>query len=296
MKITDLSFFIRESWLGFLRSGIMSIVSVATVTISLIVFGMFMLILFNVNNLVDGLSSKLEIVLYLKNISTTNQIQTLQTNINKLSGVKSVEFISKQTAWEKFQQSFQGKASLEGILQHNPLPDSLIVKVNNIQILSTIAKQLSAYTEIDDIRYGGELANRINKFTKAIKIAGWGTISLLGLATLLIVVNTIRLTVLARQDEITIMKLVGATDHFIKWPFIIEGIIIGTIGATISMLILRIGYNFITPHLKESLPFLPFIYSPEKLNLIYLKVVIGGIFLGLFGGYISVSRSLKVNI
>ncbi|MFA5928352.1 MAG: permease-like cell division protein FtsX [Candidatus Margulisiibacteriota bacterium] len=295
MKISEIEFFVREAWTGFLRSGIMSVVAVATISISLIVFGMFLLILFNVNSLVDGLSSKLEIVLYLNDVPDTAKLQSLKNKIEAVNGVKEVRFVSKQTAWNKFQQNFQGKVSLEGILNQNPLPDSFIVKVEDISMIAGIAQQFSSFPEINDIRYGGELADRVHKFVQTIKVAGWGIILLLGSATLLIVVNTIRLTVLARQDEIMIMKLVGATNQFVKWPFILEGIMIGTAGAVISSTILRTGYTILITHLQEALPFLPFVYSTGKLNLIYLYVMGVGIFLGFFGAWLSVSKSLKTN-
>ncbi|MFH1429711.1 MAG: permease-like cell division protein FtsX [Candidatus Margulisiibacteriota bacterium] len=293
MRISDIEFFLREAWTGILRSGIMSVISMAIITISLIIFGMFMLILFNVNSLVDGLSSKLEIVLYIKDIESIERLQGLKGKVEGISGVKQVLFVSKQTAWQTFQESFHGKVSLDGFLNNNPLPDSYVVKVDDLRMIPVIAEQLAELPEIDDIRYGGELAARVNRFADTIRIGGWGVISLLVLATLLIVVNTIRLTVLARHDEITIMKLVGATDQFIKWPFIIEGIVIGSVGAAISTFILKSSYDLLIPHLQESLPFLPFVYSQAKLQIVYMYVLSAGVFLGFIGGYISVSKSLK---
>ena len=296
MKLSDIEFFLKEAWTGFLRSGIMSLISVVTITISLVLFGIFLLILLNVNNLVDGLNSKLEIVLYVKNIPSAKTLQALKGRIQEVNGVEEVRFISRTTAWKTFQKSFQGKISLEGYLGENPLPDSFVVKVTSLGLIPDIAQQLSVFPEIDDIRYGGELAARVHKFATAVSWGGWGIIILIGMATLLIVVNTIRLTVIARFDEINIMKLVGATDHFVKWPFIIEGVIIGAIGSVVSTLLLRIGYSLLVPYLQGSLPFLPFVYSTSTLSWIYANVLIAGIFLGFLGGYISVSKSLKDNV
>lgn len=292
MLVRNLEFFIKEAFLGYLRSGIMSIVSVATITISLVVFGIFLLILFNVNSLIDGLSNKLEIVLYINNVSQ-NEKNVLQERITEVEGVKEVYFIPKEKAWDSFQQNFQGKVSMEGILQHNPLPDSFVVQVEDIKQIPETAAKFAKFPEINDIRYGGELADRISKFVNSIKILGFSIIGLLGFATLLIVVNTIRLTILARENEIKIMKLVGATDQFIKWPFILEGIFIGITGSLISTIFLMFLYNITTPYLQQALPFLPFVFSQKKIFLVYLNVIISGISLGFFGAYLSVGKSLK---
>jgi len=295
MKLSYIGFFIKESWLGFIRSGIMSIVSVVTISIALILFGMFLLIILNVNNLIDNLSNKMEIVLYIKNIEG-EKINSLKKTIESLDGVKKVSFVSKDVAWKSFQESFQGKVSLENILKQNPLPNSFLVKVNDLSLISIIAKKLAQFPEVEDLRYGGELAYRVNKFSQVIKIGGWFILSLLGLATLLIVVNTIRLTVLARRNEIAIMKLVGATDSLIKWPFIIEGLFIGVIGAFISVAAVKISYSFLVPEIQDALPFLPFVFSADKLNWICINVFVTGIFLGFLGGYISVGKTLKGEI
>jgi cell division transport system permease protein len=116
---------------------------------------------------------------------------------------------------------------------------------------------------------------------------------LLSLATLLIVVNTIRLTVLARETDIYIMKLVGATNNFVKWPFIIEGVVIGLIGGLISFIVLKFSYQEVTIRISQALPFLPIVSDSALLWLIYLTMILGGMALGMIGGYISISRALK---
>ena len=294
MKLSDFEFFLREGWTSFWRSGLMSIVSVGTITLSLIVFGFFMLIFVNVNHLVNSMSNKLEIVLYIKNLETTDQFHSLKSRVENVPGIKEVTFISKNTAWQQFKKTFESRLSLEGVMANNPLPDSFVIKVDSLTRIPQVAEALSSFPEVDDIRYGGELAARVNKFAQMMKLGGGMMVLLLGMATLLIVINTIRLTVLARNDEISIMKLVGATDMFIKWPFIVEGLFIGTCGAVISMLFLKLAYMLLLPQIQESLPFLPLVASEFVLNIIYLNVIVAGILLGLLGAHLSVSKSLKV--
>ena len=138
-----------------------------------------------------------------------------------------------------------------------------------------------------------ELANRVDIFRRFMAISGWMLIILLVLSSLFIIVNTIRLTVIARNEEISIMRLVGATDRFIKCPFLMEGFIIGIVGATLSTTILYSIYAIIIKQLIEKMLFFPFITDNTSLYYIYIFVLFSGAFIGMLGAYISVTRSLK---
>jgi cell division transport system permease protein len=239
------------------------------------------------------MGDKLEIRAFIKDGTELADIEILKREVEKIPGVKRIEYIEKELAWMRFKGEYQNTLSFKGVLNFNPLPDSFTIKVNNIEDIETVANYLKNYKLIDDIRYGGDLAERIKKFSDTLRIFGIILVTVLGLATLMIVVNTIRLTVIARQNEITIMQLVGATDSFIKWPFIIEGILIGVFGAIFSLLALKIGYTLFIVKISQAIPFLPMVPENTTINLVYMSVIITGIFLGIFAAYISVSKSLK---
>lgn len=289
----SLEFFTVEAWTGFKRSGIMSFVSIITITLSLFIFGGFILAILNINNIIQNMGDKLEIRAFIKDGTELADIEILKREVEKIPGVKRIEYIEKELAWMRFKGEYQNTLSFKGVLNFNPLPDSFTIKVNNIEDIETVANYLKNYKLIDDIRYGGDLAERIKKFSDTLRIFGIILVTVLGLATLMIVVNTIRLTVIARQNEITIMQLVGATDSFIKWPFIIEGILIGVFGAIFSLLALKIGYTLFIVKISQAIPFLPMVPENTTINLVYMSVIITGIFLGIFAAYISVSKSLK---
>lgn len=286
-------FFLREAWNGFRRSGIMSVVSLVTVTVSLVVLGIFLLVIFNLGSTVSSIGSKMEIVAYVDKDIDDYTASTYVLQITRIEGVENVRYISKAEAWEDFRHDFEGRLELQEIMKENPLPNAFVVKVKSPVLVTVVAKKISNVPEIDEVRYSGRLADRFQTLLDAIRLGGLILVVLLILATLLIVVNTIRLTVIARQTDIAIMKLVGATNNFIKWPFMLEGILIGVIGSALSFIILKFSYDMIALQLLKAMPFIPLITSKAELFWIYLGVALTGIALGAIGGYISVNSLLK---
>ena len=286
-------FFLREAWTGFRRSGIMSVVSLATVTVSLVVLGAFLLAVSNMGNAASIIGSKMEVAAYIDKNIDDYTANTFVLQISRFEGVDSVKYISKSQAWADFKNEFDERLSLSEVIKDNPLPNSFIVKVRSPQMVSVVAKKISNIPEMDEVRYSGNLADRFQVLLDAVRWGGLILVVLLILATLLIVVNTIKLTVIARQTDIYIMKLVGATNSFIKWPFMLEGILIGAIGSALSFMVLKLSYDLAVYQIQKSLPFVPLITSKGQLFLIYGVVCVIGTILGLIGAYISVNSLLK---
>jgi cell division transport system permease protein len=296
MNLGNLEFFIREAWTALRRSAIMTLVSVGTITVSLVIFGAFLLAIVNMGNIVSSIGSKMEIMAYVDQDLEDWKSDALKLEISHISGVETVSFINKDEAWKNFRQDFEGRLELEEITPNNPLPNVFLIKVSDVSKVSEIAKQISNIAIIDEVRYSGILAQRFQSFADAVRTGGLILVLLLGLATFLIVVNTIRLTVLARQTDIAIMRLVGATDSFVKGPFIIEGIFIGLVGSAFAFIILKLSYDTLIFRLGEALPFLPLVTNQRLLFSIYIVVGVVGTLLGLSGGYLSVSKSLKERV
>ncbi len=293
MNINTLIFFIKETFIGLKRSSLMTLIAIATVSITLILLGLFMLISVNLGKVTEDIASKLEIRLFLKSNLKVEDIQLFRRKLKAINGVKEVTFINNATAWKSFQEDYS-HLKLNNYITNNPLPHSLNLKLEGAQDIKSIILYIKRFdTIIDDIVYGGELADRVDTFRKVMSISGWSLIMLLIFCSLFIIVNTIRLTVIARNEEISIMQLVGATNRFIKGPFLIEGFIIGIFGATISVSILYFLYTIVINKLVERMPFFPFITQEESLYYIYGFVLLSGALIGMLGAYISVSRSLK---
>tara|TARA_A100001015_G_scaffold309680_1_gene409564 strand:+ start:484 stop:1371 length:888 start_codon:yes stop_codon:yes gene_type:complete len=294
MKLSAIKFFLKETYLGFKRSTLMTVIAIATVTITLIILGLFMLISANLGKVTDDIVSKLEIRIFLKPNLKIEDIQLFRRKLRAINGVSNVVFINSSTAWKTFQDDY-AHLNLNRYVSSNPLPHSLNLELKQSQEIKPIILYLKRYdTLIDDIVYGGELADRVDVFRRFMSISGWSLITLLILASLFIIVNTIRLTVIARNEELSIMRLVGATDTFIKCPFLIEGFIIGVVGATVSVGMLYTIYTAVMTQLVQSMPFFPFITDDALLQYIYGFVLVSGAFIGTLGAYISVTRTLKV--
>ncbi|MBI5700590.1 ABC transporter permease [Candidatus Saganbacteria bacterium] len=291
--LNNLEFFFVEAFRGIKRSGLMSIVAIGIVTVSLFIFGLFLIFIANLGHIVSNVGARLDMVAYVnKNLSSDNAA-SLQLSISKISGIEEVRYISKEEAWKNFKEDFGGRLNLDELVRDNPLPNTYAIKVRTPDLLPHVAEEVAKYSEIEEVRYSGKLIKQIQTLIEAVRIGGAGLMVLLFAATLLIVVNTIRLTVLARATDIYIMKLVGATESFVRWPFVIEGIIIGILGGGIGVFVLKSLYETIAYRIQAALPFLPLIYSGGVLVSIYIGVFASGLILGMLGGYISVSRLIK---
>ncbi len=291
--MTDFIFFLSEAITGMRRSGLMILISIATITVSLIVLGMFLLMSANIANLGDFMASKLEIRLYLKQSASEGAESDLRARIAKMKEVKSVKLVTRDDAWKKFQTNYPNMPLADWV-RSNPLPDTIYVKLvdqKDIESMAAYFRRMDSL--IDDVVYGGVIAQQIQTVSKFLRYSGFVLVGLLTLATLLIVMNTIRLTVIARQHEIEIMQLVGATNQFVRWPFLIEGLIIGSLGAGISIIILKLFYVYFVQWFQDTIPYFPLMYDVNTLRTIYLMLAGMGVFLGVVGAFIAVSRSLK---
>ncbi|MBI5399420.1 ABC transporter permease [Candidatus Saganbacteria bacterium] len=293
---SNLEFFLVEALRSFRRSALMSFVAIGTITVSLFVFGVFLLLVVNLGSIVGSVSSKMDLAAYVNKDISLEEAGALQLTLAKIPGVEKIDFISRTEAWRQFKDEFGSQLDLDATMTNNPLPHTFNIKVRTPDILPKVAKEVSNFQLIDEVRYSGKFVDQMKSLLDAIRIGGASLVILIALATLLIVVNTIRLTVLARETDISIMKLVGATDIFVKWPFIIEGILLGVLGGLASFIILNFSYSAVLYKVSSALPFLPLMGDQRLLSLIYLTMVLLGTGLGMLGAYISVSRILNSEV
>jgi len=291
--LSNLTFFIAEAFTSLKRNALMTMVAIGTITVSLCIFGFFLLFVVNMGNIVGTLGSKVDLVAYAKHPLKLEQGEDLKIKIGRIDGVRGVEWISREKAWQNFQEEFSSRFNLSEIVEDNPLPDTFLVRVRTPDMVTQTAKNISSLSEVEEVSFNPDLVSKLGVLIDAFRIGGLVIVTLLSLATLFIVVNTIRLTVLARETEITIMRLVGATRSFIRWPFIIEGVLLGLVGGGLAIFILRVTYESVIVRIQEALPFVPLLGGGFLIVFIYSTVVLVGIFLGMLGGYISVNRQLK---
>ena len=286
----------RESIKSLARNAWMTFASVSAVTVTLILVGTFLVIMMNLNHVASNLENDVEIRV-LVDVTANEEAQAkLKSEIEKISQVESVVFSPKEKELDNLVESMgeEGR-SFELFEQNNPLNDVFIVKAKNPQDTSAVAEKLTNLENASKVRYGQD---QVEKLFKAISVArniGLGLIIGLVFTAMFLISNTIKITIMARQREIEIMRLVGATNGFIRWPFFLEGLFLGIFGAIIPIVLIVIGYKSLytwaLPKLQgsfiEFLPFNPFVFQVSA-----ILICIGAL-IGIWGSLMSVRKFLK---
>lgn len=295
MKLRTIEYFIKEACVSLKRNGFMSIASVTTVALSLLILGLFLVLVLNLSHMATNLESQVQISVYLEDTLKEKDIQEVGMQIKKVPGVTEINYVSKAEAMEKFKKRLGEQQSLLSALGDvNPLPNSYEVKVDTPDKVKAAATSIAKIKGIENAKFGQDVVEQLFNLTKMIRIVGFVLIIFLALAATFIISNTIRITVFARRKEIGIMKYVGATDSFIRWPFLIEGMMLGFIGAIISVFILNETYGAVTREIHETLTFLPVIGAYPFMFYITIFLLIVGTIIGALGSTISLKRFMKV--
>ena len=295
MKIKDLGYFLKEALTSLARNQLLSIATVSTMTICILFLGVAVLMTVNAGSFMNRLESDIEIVAYLDSSISGTQITNIQDKIAAIGGVKAVVFVSKTDALASMQKKFAEKDyNLEKTLGKNPLPDSFAVKAENPQEVAQVAQSVKAIPGINKVNYGQGIVERLFQVTKWVRIISIGFVVILAIGAVFLIATAIRLAIFARRKEIYLMKLIGATDWFIRWPFFIEGILLGMAGAFISISLLAVGYGSLVSNLQTTLFFIPLVYQENILINLYVSLLATGALLGVLGTYISLNRFLDV--
>ncbi len=295
MKVRTFKRHAIESLKSLKRNGWMSIAAVSAVTVTLLLVGSFISILLNVNKLATDVENDVSVRVYIDLAATKEQKDTLKTDLKKLSNVDKIEYSSREQELDKVVGSYGSEFNLFGG-DDNPLFDVYVVSTESPRDTEKVAKDAEKLDNVAKVNYGGAQAKKLFNFVSAVRNIGGVIIIALLLVAMFLISNTIRITILSRRTEIEIMKLVGATNGFIRWPFFLEGAWIGFFGAIIPIAILSFvyvaAYDFVTKVLQGTYFALlapqPFLYQIGGLLLAL------GVFIGAFGSLLSMRRFLKV--
>ncbi|MBI4733801.1 MAG: ABC transporter permease [Rubrobacteridae bacterium] len=286
-------YFLKESFKSFKKNWVISMAAITTVALSLLVIGFFMLIAFTVNSWMNLTEEKIEITVYVKEGVPPESIEALQSEIMSWSEVRKVTYISKDQAMERLKKLLKDSEFLE-LVEGNPLPVSLEIAMRSPEKASSIIKRLNGRPEIDEIRHDRETVERLIAFVKAARWIGIVFATLLAFASLVLISNAIRLAIYARRKEIGIMRLVGASNWFIRWPFLFEGIIQGAIGAIVAIGLLYVVQVSVIKTIRQALPFVPFSSTGNEFLQLVLGLMLAGMFIGASGSALALRRYLKV--
>lgn len=295
MKVRTIEYYIREVFISLRRNNWMSVASIGTVAVSLFIFGMFLMMVMNMNKLAENMESQVQINVYLLDKVDREQARDIEKDLKDIEGVESVGFVTKDEAMERFKDRLgDQKTLLDALDETNPLPDSFEVTVTNPDLVKTAAEKMEKLDGVECAKYGQDVMEHLFEITRLLRIFGFTLMLVLAFATLFIISNTIRLTVFARRKEIAIMKYVGATDWFIRWPFVMEGMVLGLFGSIIAAMVLRTAYTAMAEKVYDTLAFFPLIPEQPFLTYITIVVVISGMVVGAIGSAVSIKKFLKV--
>jgi len=292
--LSFVAFSLRRAWQGFWRNAVMSIAATATMVLMLVLLSAFFIVLSGLDAGLQFVEQKVEVVAELRDDAPDLKIAQLRQDVAALPEVASVDYIDKATALADFKQRMaeQGREDLTQYLDSNPLPATLNIKLKDPHQFGTVVQVLRARTDVvGTVEEVQSLVDRVLTVTNLLRTGGLVLLGLVGLTVLFIIVNTIRLAVVARAEEIEIMRLVGASDAFIRWPFIFEGALVGLLGALITLVLLALGASPLSNVMTRFFEILPLELGSLSRNLTII-VLATGIGLGTIGSWVSVRSYL----
>jgi cell division transport system permease protein len=299
MKVKTIEYFVKEGLASIWSNRIMSLASISTVMASLVIFGMFALITSNLNYIGGQVKEQWQIKVFVDENEPESRLDQIEQEIKNISHVKECILETKEQALENYREQLGEDAHvLEGFDKHNPLRNAFVINlkddVEDIEVVDEVITQLGAIQGVAKIRNHRESVDKLIKITEFIKMASLWVMGLLTLVAVFIISNTIKLAVFARRKEINIMKFVGATDWFIRWPFIMEGMAIGMIGALLSLVLVGYGYNYTLKLFYQSINIFQlreFSDIVQGLGIIFISL---GTSIGAVGSAISIRKYLRV--
>ena len=295
MKGTSLKYLTHEGFRNVWVNRLMSLASVTVLMACLIIMGAGIMIYFNINNVVDKVQSQNVVMVYVADDASEDETTQIGTSLKGISNVESCEFVPKEVAFQEQIQSMGGDAALFEGFDEIPLPDAYKVTVKDLSQFENTVSQIKQINKVDSVRENSDLASKLLSLRHAVSIVSVGLVIMLFLVALFIISNTIRITMFSRKLEISIMKAVGATNWFIRWPFMIEGMILGTISGIVSLVVLWGLYAVAEKVFAQTLSLIGFSLVPFsgywwQILLVFVAI---GLFTGGFGSLVSMAKYLK---
>jgi cell division transport system permease protein len=295
--LRNLKFALNSAWQSFWRNLAVSLAAVVSITLILILAGVNLLVGHAFSQVLDGFKDKVSEMSI--NVADDTPLQSVYAFRDQLAAdprVASVKFVTKAEALAQF-ESDPNNYALAQQIDGNPLDAKLDVRVRNLSDVSAIdaiARQWPGVDPINPTNYQGDFVNRMLQLSSWLGIAGIGLMAILVVVSVVIVMNTIRTAVYHRRKEIEVMKLVGATEWFVRGPFVIEGVMTGLIAAAVALSVLVISYPPVVSRFSADISFIPLSYDPTFISSLARDLLAGGALLGALGSYIGVRRFVRL--
>lgn len=292
MKIRTWGRHSREGFKNLFRNGWMTTAAISGVAVTLLILGIALIINVNVQNILSNVESQLEFNAFVSDQVTASQLPALQSEIRSVPEVKTVTLVTKEQAFKSMKKMLGANADLMSGLG-NPLPNEFVVQVKDPHLIPTVAEQVSKFKGVDKVQYGASFVPRLLSILSIVRDTSVVFILALLVMGMFLISNTIKITIFTRRREIEIMKLVGATDGFIRGPFFVEGTLMGVVGAFIPAVILNEVYGLVQ---RNIVLFPPFTLLPDHVVMGQILPILYavGLFIGIWGGIFSMRKYLRV--
>lgn len=289
VNLSSIEFLVQEAFTGIRRNGLMAFASISTIALSLGVLGAFVLVALGANNFTTSQIGKFEVAVYMRMGVSRADTDALAGQIKKMPDIASVRVLSRDEEWLQFKR-FNPNIESAG-LQNNPLPFSIDVKVSDPSRTTYLANKVRAMPGVHAVRDGREELGRLMALARVVRGVSVAGMLVLLITAVFIISNAIKLTLYARRREIRIMKLVGATNWFVRVPLIIEGVVFGATGAFAAWLLLRLGGGYVA-RTVDSMPFMAQFSSQVQPAELAFVLILLGIIIGAAGSFVSIRRFL----
>ncbi len=289
---------IADSFKGVFRNFSLSLASISCITITLLLVGFSIILSYNVNNFTTTIEKDVTIVVFVERTATNTEVDEIGKRINTLDNIDKVEFVSKEETKKSMQKESEVFDSIMSQYNEetNPLQDSFKVKVKDIELIGDTAKKIRNIEKVSLVKYGEGSVEELVKIFDIVKKISYIAVAALVLVTAFLISNTIKITIQSRSKEIEIMRLVGASNTYIRQPFFFEGVLLGILGSIIPIIALSYGYNYLYTRLHGQL-FTAIIKLVKPSALLYntaIALLIVGVVVGAWGSFRAVRKYLKI--
>lgn len=288
------SFFLFDEAISSIKQNfVMAFLSFVTVALSLSVLAMFLIVFMNLNSMIRTIGDDLNISIYVNRGVTAEGLEQLRDQVKLIKGVSSISVVSKEDAWDDLKKKLLYQKEIVELIPGNPLPDLIIVKLKSVKDTNSVLKELGLLKDIEDIRYGKTLVSKFRSVVKLFDYVGGAIVLLLLFSTFIIIASTVNITMLAKKKEIKIMKLVGATNGFIKAVFVLEAFLIGFLGSALAVFIINLMFFLVNSKMQQVFHF-AYVFT-KHMNFVSLNVFIMtiGLFISISASFFSVNGLLK---
>lgn len=296
MKPRDFKYFLRQGVFGVMSNWLMSLASVSIVTASLVIFGIFIILGFNLGYVSQQIEEQCQINVYLPNDATDTELAAVGQRLERLQGVKEVKYYTKEERYEKYKNDnyADDSESIAAFEKDNPLRDSCILTLDDPSAAASVIAAASKVEGVEEVKDSLDVINKVVSVTNMVRTVTIWLVVILMIIAVFIISNTIKIGMFARRKEINIMKFVGATNWFIRWPFLFEGMILGLIGSIFAATLVLLAYETVYADLASFFNGIKLVTVKDVYNYVVWGFMGLGAVIGILGSYTSIRKHLHV--